>query len=179
MRKNVKNLAQRKQLAALLLGRDVGMRKKEVAALVGVVPQTISRWLTEITFREMIEEESKNNLDDVRAVLDSAAFFAALKSLELLGCGQKHVEARVAADILDRTGYAKTKFLEADITVTQANPLKGASIEQIAEFAEAIARLETYSPEDREWLAGVFPDVGSTVSSGETSLPNRDDGGEA
>jgi len=165
MSRDVKNLTQRKQLAALLLSRDVKLKKKEVAALVGVVPETISRWLQEQAFQNLIEREAQKELDDVRSLLNKADFFAALKEMELLACGNENVEARVAADILDRTGYAKPK--EIDLKVMQVNPLEGATIDQIYEIAEASRALEGLTEESRQWLLSPSPDEDITGGDGE------------
>lgn len=135
-------LTQRKRLTALLLARDVKINKTEIAKLVGVSRNTLYEWLKEDAFRELVEKESKSELDDVRAILDKGAFLAALKELELLGCGEKVVEARVAGDILDRTGYAKVKRMEADIAVSQKQPsaLEALSTKQLLDLLEFLEK---------------------------------------
>jgi len=147
------------------------MRKKEVAALIGVHPNTISRWLRQEAFRVLVREEQASELDDVRSLLDKAAFFAALKEMELLGCGNENVEARVAADILDRTGYAKAK--EIDLKLTQANPLEGKSFDEIYEIAQAAQALEGLTEESRQWLLGILDD-----EDGEGGLGADEAGGQ-
>lgn len=146
-------LSQRKRLGALLM--SVGLKQSEVAKVVGVLPQQVSRWKKDEAFNDYLAEkmaEVESKIAGARDILLEVAPLAALRLLGLLDSEDEAILLRASGDILDRVGIAKTRKLEAEI---------GARVSIWDKIAEAMEREKSVSEGFWEGVAEAKKEEGS------------------
>lgn len=92
-----------------------GTKQKDVAALIGIRPEQISRWKKQAEFRKSLDQklaEIEDEIDRAREVLVEGAILAALRMIQGLGSHDDAVAIRAAGGILDRVGISKIQRLE-------------------------------------------------------------------